>query len=455
MAAKKKATKKKATKKKATKKKATKKKATKKKATKKKAARKPAKRKKAAKKMAAPAPARPSARRPPRRWRLRLRPPRRRLPCNRQHFAFLRPRHRSPDAGAVSFPAVRPCPPLLAAPRILRPSGTARSGRSPVSPIRRSLPLLAFALLAAVPVFAAKPIALEIHVQSAAGGDIEGATVTVSATAGDAFTASGATDAAGRYQVEVPDGRAEYRIEVSHDGFKKSDGAVDLKGQKAPRGKPLGLTVELQPFDAADHFNAGVAFLRGKEMSAAEAEFHKAVELDPTLAAGWRVLGMIAADGRRYEEALDAAEHAIALDAADTQSMRTRYEALAGLDRKDDAMAALDDLYAQDRTEDTARLLFNAGAEAANAGAGDTARLRLSQALELEPGLWQAHTALAELAVREQKLDEAVAEIDKALAISPRNFKAWERKIEILRAMGNEDGAKAEAARLEEARGKR
>jgi len=324
-----------------------------------------------------------------------------------------------------------------------------------VSPIRRSLPLLALALLAAVPLVAAKPMAIAVHVQSAAGGDVEGAAVAVSATSGDAFTASGVTDAAGLYQVEVPDGRAEYRIEVSHDGFKKSDGTVDLKGQKAPRGKPLGLTVELQPFDAADHFNAGVALLRGKEMPAAEAEFRKAVELDPTLGAGWRVLGMIAAEGRRYEDALAAAERAIGLDEADTQSMRTRYEALSGLDRKDDAAAALDDLYAKDRTEDTARLLFNAGAEAANAGEGDAARLRLGQALELEPGLWQAHTALAELAVREQKLDEAVAEIDKALAISPRNFKAWERKVEILRAMGDEDGAKAEEARLAEARGKR
>jgi tetratricopeptide (TPR) repeat protein len=161
---------------------------------------------------------------------------------------------------------------------------------------------------------------------------------------------------------------------------------------------------------------------------------------------------MVEMEGGKPADALEHADKALALAAGDKNALRTRYEALAAL-RRPEAEAALDTLFAQDKTPDTARLLFNAGAEAGNAGNGEIARQRLGQALELDPKLWQAHTALAELAIREQRLPDAVAALDKAIEVSPRNFKAWERKIEVLRAMGRTADADAAAAQLAALRG--
>ena len=76
---------------------------------------------------------------------------------------------------------------------------------------------------------------------------------------------------------------------------------------------------------------------------------------------------------------------------------------------------------------------------------GDSARAiaRFNEALAIDPTLHQAHSALAELAIKEKNYPLAVAELDKALAVAPRNFKAYERKIEVLKVMGDKAGADA------------
>jgi DNA-binding SARP family transcriptional activator len=54
---------------------------------------------------------------------------------------------------------------------------------------------------------------------------------------------------------------------------------------------------------------------------------------------------------------------------------------------------------------------------------------------------------MAEIYISEKKFDEAVAEIDRVLALTPRNFKAYARKIEVLKAAGKT----AEATEAEKA----
>ena len=135
------------------------------------------------------------------------------------------------------------------------------------------------------------------------------------------------------------------------------------------------------------------------------------------------------------------------------QALRSRYDALTGLGDKPGADAVLTELAAKDRTPDVARLLYNAGALAGNAKEIEVARARFEEALAIDPTLHQAHSALAELAIKEKKYPEAIAEIDLAIAVAPRNFKAYERKIEVQKAMGDKAGAEAtEKARRAQSR---
>jgi tetratricopeptide (TPR) repeat protein len=297
--------------------------------------------------------------------------------------------------------------------------------------------------------FAARPMPVEIHV---VGGDdqapVAGATVTVTAESGEAFAANGTTDAAGLFALELVEPRRSFTIEVDHPAHRPYSQSVDLENRRPQRGRPLALTVILEPLAAVDHFNAGVELLRGNDLAAAKPKFEKAVELEPSMAPAWAILALITTDSGDHAAAVGHADRALALEPANALALRARYESLAALGRTEEADAALSTLYEQDKTKETARLLFNAGAEAANDAATEPARRRLGQALELDPQLWQAHAALAEIAIREDRLEDALAELDRAIAIAPRNFKAWERKIEVLRALGREDDAAAAEAHV-------
>ena len=123
--------------------------------------------------------------------------------------------------------------------------------------------------------------------------------------------------------------------------------------------------------------------------------------------------------------------------------MRSRYDALSGLGRTAEADVALNALAEKDKSPDIARLLYNAGANAMNNKERDKSRAYLQKALEVDPNLYQAHSALAEIAIGDKNYDEAVKELDLVIGLAPRNFKAFERKIEVLKAAGKADAAAA------------
>ena len=291
-----------------------------------------------------------------------------------------------------------------------------------------------------------------VHVVDSGGSALAGATVSLTAAAGGAFGVDGTTDAEGRFATTLPDGKAVYRVRVQKEGLAPIDHSVDLATQHGGRNRSLTIEVSMQPLSAADWFNRGVAAIRQGTLDEAAADFGRAVALDPTLERGWSVSAMVAAEQKRWDAALADADHAVALSPDDAQALRARYDALVALGRGADADAALDRLVVASHDPDVARIAFNAGAAAANRGDADTARRRFGQAIAVEPGLWQAHSALAELAARDKRYDDAVAELDRALETSPGNVALLGRKVEILRATG--DAARLAAAEQELAKAK-
>jgi tetratricopeptide (TPR) repeat protein len=352
----------------------------------------------------------------------------------------------------------------------------------------RSLALAgALALLAAPSLVARDRYPLEVTVKNSDGKPVEAARVVVVSKAGGDFRVEGPTNRRGRFEGELLDFARIYRLTVSKEGFATFDRDIDLAAQNLTEGMTAEVGITLLPPDAASSHNEGIRALETGDAVLAEAKFREAITLDPkmpeprlALAAtlrrqsriedairaleeaaeaiptNVRILDTLAFEHlelKRFDAALSAADRALAIAPTDAEALRNRYDALIGLDRQEDSEAALDAIATKNPSAETARLLYNAGATASNAKRFEIAKRRLDQALAIDPKLYQAHAALAEIAIGEKDFEGALAELDKTLALAPRNFKALERKIEVLRALGREADATAAEEQLEALRG--
>jgi tetratricopeptide (TPR) repeat protein len=323
--------------------------------------------------------------------------------------------------------------------------------------IRKAIPLAlaALALLAVPPAFAKQKFPLDLTVKTADDKPVEGAAITVEAASGEPFKVEGTTDKKGRFKTQLPDFSRVYKARVTKEGMATVEQPLDIPSSGLSAGQTASWSISMHPRGPADAFNEGVrAYQQDHDLPAAAAKFEEAVQMKPDFLEGWRVLCEVYLEAKKPDKALAAADHALAVAPTDAPALRFRYYALTDLGRANDAEASLDALAASDHTPEIARLLFNSGAAAWNAKNTELARKRFGQALEADPKLYQVHSALAEIhiaeaqetqdeAVKKSRLGEAAAELDKALAIAPRNFKAWDRKIEVLKAMGDAAGAAA------------
>jgi len=326
---------------------------------------------------------------------------------------------------------------------------------------------------------AAKPKApFQITISAGEGVPVADADlqITCAATA-PPFVFTGKTDAAGKLGGELADFTHTYIIQVTKAGYHDFSQEVDLAAKKLKKGELLELTVTVAPITAGEYYNAAAKALNEGDFALAQAQLELAVATDPKLTLAYGALAQAhlaqsekswfdklkkegkldgtidfaAASKQHLEAALAATDQALALDPADVLALNGRYEALEALGKKTEAQAALAELASKDRSPAVAVLLYNAGAKASNAQQIELAREHFQAALAINPGLHQAHAGLAELAIREKKYDQAVTELDQVIEISPRNFKAHERRIEVLKTLGDKErtaAAEQELAKL-------
>lgn len=91
---------------------------------------------------------------------------------------------------------------------------------------------------------------------------------------------------------------------------------------------------------------------------------------------------------------------------------------------------------------------FNEGVQAKDAGDLELAEQRFRQALELDPDLGAAHTALAALAHSQGDYATAAAEAEKALAADPSDVRALQIRYDAYRLAGDEEKAASAAEAL-------
>ena len=276
-----------------------------------------------------------------------------------------------------------------------------------------------------------------------AGVELTGVEIVLKDAAGSPVVAT--ADPAGKLTGEFPDQLASYTADLTKARFRPQHQTINLASQKLGKKDTAIIKFTLEPMTALDDYSAAIKAIQAKDLVAAEASLNSAVTIDPTFVKGFEVLAMLQLEQKKWAEGLASAEKAIALDPANISALRSRYDALQELKRTDEAEAALRALAEKEKTPDVARLLYNAGAHAMAAKQNDKSRELLTLALAIDANLHQAHAGLAELAIAEKNYAEAVRQLDLAIAIAPRNFKAFERKIEVLKA----DNKPKEAAAVE------
>ena len=309
--------------------------------------------------------------------------------------------------------------------------------------MNRSSAFLAAALLLATPgsAFAAEKAKapFEVIVSSPEGAPVIDADVAISsATTVVPYSFAGKTDAAGKCTGELVEFKGLYSIKVVKEGYKEFTQDLDFETTKFKKGELATIKVSLPKIPAADYYNAGAKDINSGNFAAAQANFEKATAADPLLAIAHSAL---------------AQAHMAQADPAWLQKKKAEGALDAGLD-----LAAESKRHAEKvRTPATAVLLYNAGAQASNSKDPDKAKLIETSrryfrlALDINPNLYQAHNGLAELAIREEKFEDAVTELSKVVELSPRNFKAYERRIEVLKKIGDKDrvaAAEQELAKL-------
>lgn len=200
---------------------------------------------------------------------------------------------------------------------------------------------------------------------------------------------------------------------------------------------------------AINVYNEGVAALKGGDQATAVAKFEEAAVLDPKQSAIFAAQADVYLAQNKYKESLAAADKYLEIKPGDVRGLRARYDALKGMGDKEQAATALEALTKVEPGKDTAIRIFNEGAERTRAGKMDEAIVFLNRAIEVDPTLEPAYSALANHYLTRKKYKEALAIADKHLAVNPKSLEAMTVRLEAYKGLGDKAKAKEASVALE------
>jgi tetratricopeptide (TPR) repeat protein len=273
------------------------------------------------------------------------------------------------------------------------------------------------------------------------------------------------TDDKGKFSLLVLDATQEYTIRLDKEGYQSYEEVLKPKAQDTMRisyqlGKLVPVAAgpsseEVKELEgknqAVTDFNEGVNLLRSNDLKSAAAKFEAATQGDPKLAPAYGALADIYAELGKNAEALAAADRFLELEPGNVRGLRVRFDALKAMGDKAKTDQALDALAAVDKSRETAVRIYNLGAESSRSGDRDGAIAYLKKAIEVDPTLDQAYSALGQVYMVKKSYKEAVASLEPLLARDPQNLEALTIRFEALKAAGDKEGAKAAEAAMKTA----
>jgi len=165
-------------------------------------------------------------------------------------------------------------------------------------------------------------------------------------------------------------------------------------------------------------FNRGAEAARVGDVEGAMGHFRRAVELDPELAPGHAALARLHLARQEYDEALAAADRALAIDPDLLDLQKVRYEVYHRTGEEAKAQEVFAALAAAD-PEGLADTLFQHGKEAFDANQPEQAKQALEQALEANPEHARAHYVLGLVYVNLGDTAKAKQHLGRFIELAP------------------------------------
>lgn len=303
---------------------------------------------------------------------------------------------------------------------------------------------------------------LVLVVKNADGEVLPGATVTATTEALTKFHQEKTTDKKGKVTLTFGDATKTYALKVELEGYLPFEMPFDpvardsvtrevqLTAKGASPGQERQSTAEgTVVYSAAERtLNEGVEALRSGDDDTALSRFLAALDKDPDMALAHSALGGLYVERGEFEAAIASAKRFLEIEPGNPRAYRILYEAHSGLGRKDEAEKALSELAALDDSGDAARMVYNEGVAALDVGDTKTAVERFRQAIEIEPGLTPALSALATSLMDLERFEEAAKAAEDLLQIEPDNLSAKGLAYDAYKAAGDRDNEKMAFDRL-------
>jgi tetratricopeptide (TPR) repeat protein len=297
-----------------------------------------------------------------------------------------------------------------------------------MSSLRASLIAVVLVALSAAPLLAVGEGRVLGTIVDSTGAPVEGAKVVLTRT-GTNYRLEKVSDKKGQFTLLILDATQEYKIRIEKEGFNPFEGPVKAKIEEAMHltftlDKPAAAAAPPPASPSAQaiqSYNDGVAALRANDMATATAKFEAAVGLDPKLPEPHAALAEIYLEKKKNAEALAAADHYLALRPNDVRGLKSRYDALVALGKKEEAAAVLQTLSSLDKGTDTAVRVVNEGVALFNAGKAAEAIPMFEKALSIDPKLAKAHYLLGLSYANTGDMAKAKSHLQEFLQLAPND----------------------------------
>lgn len=170
------------------------------------------------------------------------------------------------------------------------------------------------------------------------------------------------------------------------------------------------------------YLNLGVVYYQSRMYDEALEQFQKVVELDKNNIDGFANLGLVQNKLRRRPEAVEAFQAALAIDPNNTMVLKELGKVQYVQKDYNGAIASFEKCHAAGGGD--ASTYYYEGRSYSRAGDDAKAVAMLREAIKLEPDYYNAHFALGQIFLGQEKYSSAAASFKSALKASPGKAKA-------------------------------
>lgn len=244
--------------------------------------------------------------------------------------------------------------------------------------------------------------------------------------------------------------QTEARVETTAEGVKNLDvGSADGKAREEKAKESLAEFTAGAKYHVPNAFDLKIValdyVLLGDYVDA-DKWLTRSLELNPQDSDGWYYLGRARYNENKFAEAVSAFQQGLKLDPNNVKSEDNLGLAYAGLGRNEEAAAAYQQAIAwqSQATLKNPGPFIDLGSLLLDESRPEEAVTYLLQAVEIAPCESRAHELIGKAYTRLDKLPEAQAELEKAVALSPKSANLHCMLAPIYRKQGMAEKAKIE-----------